>query len=195
MTMYSSFCAITQSLAVALLSLTALAVQASDKPALEVGLAVRDVSPELPIRLAGYASRNRPADKADGPLLVEALALKNPSGERFVFVSLDNCEVSRAFVKPVVQECTDKFQLPRGAVAIISSHTHSAPVLDETLTDMAQPAPAEREQISKYSRMLKARLVEVVGAALNDFQPATLESGIGRASFAMNWSQVSPSNR
>jgi hypothetical protein len=160
--------------------------QASEKPTLEVGIAMRDVSPELPIRLAGYASRNRPADKEDGPLLVEALALKNPSGERFVFVSLDNCEVSHAFMAPVVQECTDKFQLDRGAVAIISSHTHSAPVLDETLTDMAQPNASEAEQISKYSRVLKAKLVEVVGAALNDFQPAVLEAGQGRATFAMN---------
>ena len=27
----------------------------------EVGIAVRDISPELPIRLAGYAGRKRPA--------------------------------------------------------------------------------------------------------------------------------------
>jgi hypothetical protein len=153
---------------------------------LEVGIAVRDVSPDLPIRLAGYAARNRPADKEDGPLLVEALALRNPGGERFVFVSLDNCEVSHAFVQPVVQECLDKFQLSRGAVAIVSSHTHSAPVLDETLTDMAQPTPAEREQISRYSRLLQSQLIEVVGAALQDFQPTLLEMGLGRATFAMN---------
>src|SRR5215470_12401618 len=66
-------------------------------PTLEVGVAVRDVTPELPIRLAGYAARKRPADKVDHPLSVQALALRNPSGERFVFVSLDNCEVSHAF--------------------------------------------------------------------------------------------------
>ena len=51
----------------------------------QIGVAARDITPELPIRLAGYAWRKRPADKVDHPLLVQALALKNPSGERFVF--------------------------------------------------------------------------------------------------------------
>ena len=152
----------------------------------EIGIAVRDITPELPIRLAGYAGRKRAADKLDQPLLVEALALKNLSGERFVFVALDNCEVSHAFMQPVLQQFADKFQLGRGEVAVVSSHTHSAPVLEQTLTDMAQPSPAESERIEKYSRSLQVKLVEVVGAALANCQPATLEQGLGRATFAMN---------
>jgi len=152
----------------------------------EIGIAVRDITPELPIRLAGYAGRKRAADKLDHPLLVQALALKNLSGERFVFVALDNCEVSHAFMQPVLQQLSDKLQLGRGEVAVVSSHTHSAPVLERTLTDMAQPPPADRVRIEKYSRSLQAKLVEVVGAALADCQPATLEQGMGRATFAMN---------
>ena len=152
----------------------------------QVGIAVRDITPDLPIRLAGYAGRNHPADKLDTPLLVQALALKNASGERFVFVALDNCEVSHAFMQPVLQQLAEKHQLGRGEVAVVSSHTHSAPVLEQTLTDMAQPLPADREQIAKYSRLLQSKLVEVVGAALADLQPATLERGLGRACFAMN---------
>ncbi len=152
----------------------------------EIGIAVRDITPELPIRLAGYAGRKRPADKVDHPLLIQALALRNPSGERFVFVALDNCEVSRAFMEPVLQEFADKFQLGRGAVAVVSSHTHSAPVLEQTLADMSQPTPEERGRIEQYSQSLKTKLVEVVGAALADCQPAVLEQGTGRATFAMN---------
>jgi hypothetical protein len=159
---------------------------ASGQPAPAVGLAVRDITPELPIRLAGYAGRKRPADRCDHPLLVQALALKNPTGERFVIVALDNCEVSRAFMQPVLQELSDKFQLGPGTVAVVSSHTHSAPVLEQTLTDMAQPPPPDRERIQEYSRLLKAKLVEVAGAALGDCQPAVLEHGLGRATFAMN---------
>lgn len=152
----------------------------------EVGIAVRDVTPEPPIRLAGYAGRNRPAGVVDPPLVVQAAAFKNPSGERFVLAALDNCEVSRAFMEPVLKELTDKYQLEPGAVAVVSSHTHSAPVLEQTLTDMAQPPPADREAIARYSRSLKAALVEAVGAALADCRPAALEQGMGRACFAMN---------
>ena len=151
-----------------------------------IGLAVRDITPELPIRLAGYAGRQRPADKVDHPLLAQALALKNPTGERFVFVALDNCLVSRAFMRPVLQQLAERFQLGPGTVAVVSSHTHSAPVLEESLTDMVQPTPEERERIAQYSLSLKSNLVEVAGAALADCQPAVLEQGRGRATFAVN---------
>ncbi|MBN1419573.1 MAG: neutral/alkaline non-lysosomal ceramidase N-terminal domain-containing protein, partial [Planctomycetes bacterium] len=159
---------------------------AGEEPSPDVGIAVLDITPQVPIRLAGYAGRKRPADRVDQPLLVQALALKNPSGERFVFVALDNCEVSHAFVQPVLRKLEDTFHLGPGAVAVVSSHTHSAPVLEDTLTDMAQPPPDDRERIARYSRSLRDKLVEVVGGALADCRPATFERGLGRATFAMN---------
>ncbi|MGA2866221.1 MAG: neutral/alkaline non-lysosomal ceramidase N-terminal domain-containing protein [Verrucomicrobiota bacterium] len=159
---------------------------AAESSALEVGLAVRDVTPELPIRLAGYAARKRAADKVDLPLFAQAMALRNSSGERFVFVALDNCEVSHAFMQPVLQQFADTLHLERGTVAVVSSHTHSGPVLSETLSGMPVAPPADQESIEKYTRFLQARLVEVVGAALADLNPALLEYGVGRATFAMN---------
>ena len=152
----------------------------------EVGIAERDITPELPIRLAGYAARKRPADKVDSPLLVQALALKNSSGERFVFVALDNCEVSHAFMQPVLNEYAAELHLERGQVAVVCSHSHSTPVLVQTLTDMSQPPAEDLERIEKYSRLLQSNLVDVVRAALADCQPATFEQGLGRATFAMN---------
>jgi neutral ceramidase len=159
---------------------------AAADPNPQIGIAVRDITPELPIRLAGYAARKRPADKLDGRLTVEALALKNISGERFVLVALDNCEVSHAFMQPVLQQLADKLHLARGEVAVVSSHTHSAPVLDQVLTDMSQPTPEDSQRIAQYSRSLQSNLIEVVEAALADCQPATLDEGTGRATFAMN---------
>ena len=167
------------------LFLPTLAIAAMDST-LEIGLAVRDVTPELPIRLAGYAGRKRPADKLDHPLLAQALALKNPTGERFVFVALDTCIVGRAFIQPVLEQCAEKFQLGPGTVAVVCSHTHSAPVLEASLTDMVQPTAEEREHIARYSRLLQSRLVEVVGAALADCQLTLLERGLSRATFAVN---------
>jgi hypothetical protein len=153
---------------------------------LHVGVAVRDVTPEGPIWLAGYAARKKPADKIDQPLLAQALALKNPSGERFVFISLDNCEVSHGFTAPVLKQIEETRGLGRGAVMIVSSHTHSAPVLDNTLEVMYDLGEADRERVRKYSDLLRKKLVEVVGAALADLKPAQLEHGVGRATFAMN---------
>jgi hypothetical protein len=159
---------------------------AGEAAPLEVGVAVRDVTPELPIRLAGYAARQRPADRVALPLRATALALRDRSGARFVFVGLDNCAVSHAFMQPVLERLTGALHLERGAVAVVSSHTHSAPVLTQSLVGMPQAPPEDREAIAKYSRSLQARLMEVVAAALDDLKPAWLEYGAGRAGFAMN---------
>ena len=150
------------------------------------GLAVRDITPEVPIPLAGYAGRKHAADKVDSPLVAQALALRNDTGERFVFVTIDNCEVSHAFMAPVYEALSQQYQLPRGAVAVISSHTHSGPVLAETLPGMPAPAGEEQQRVEKYSRELQSRIIEVAGAALADLKPALFEQAQTRATFAMN---------
>jgi hypothetical protein len=172
-------------LAVTLVVIASAAATAGDLDP-QVGIAMRDVTPALPIRLAGYAARKHEAEKIDSPLLVQAMAFKNGSGERFVLVSLDNCEVSHAFMQPVLQQLDEQQHLGRGEVAVVSSHTHSAPVLQGVLTDMGQPTGPELEHIVTYTHLLQTNLVEVVTAALADFQPTVLEHGTGRATFAMN---------
>ncbi|MEW6157912.1 MAG: neutral/alkaline non-lysosomal ceramidase N-terminal domain-containing protein, partial [Verrucomicrobiota bacterium] len=154
--------------------------------ALEAGLARRDITPHPPIWLAGYAARNRAADQVDHRLMANALALKDATGSKFVFVGLDNCEVSHQFGGTVVREAEAKHGLPRGAIMIVSSHTHSAPVLENTLEIMAPASEVERERIRQYSQFLRTQLLDVVRGALADLQPARLEFGNGRARFAIN---------
>ena len=158
---------------------------AADPPPLEAGLAVRDITPEGPIWLAGYAARKKPSEKVDSPLLVQACALKS-GDERVVLVSLDNCEVSREFMAPVLEEMNRDFGLKPGAVMVVSSHTHSAPVLEGPLAPMYNLSGANLEAVRTYGQFLRVKLVEVVRAALADLKPAQLEHGIGRATFAMN---------
>jgi hypothetical protein len=153
--------------------------------AVEVGLATRDVTPEGPIWLAGYAARKRASEKVDTRLVVQACALKG-GGERVVLVSLDNCEVSREFMAPVLQGLETREALRPGAVMVVSSHTHSAPVLEGPLRGMYPLDAEQRERVQRYGEFLRKRLVEVVQGALADMQPALLEHGVGRATFAMN---------
>jgi neutral ceramidase len=154
--------------------------------ALEAGLAVRDITPDQPIFLAGYAARRKPSESVDSPLVVQALALRSTGGEPFVFVALDNCEVSRAFMEPVNARLERDHGLKRGSVMVVSSHTHSAPVLENTLEVMAIMPEKDREVVRQYSARLRDTLVEVAVAAVKDLQPAQLEHGVGRTTFAMN---------
>lgn len=152
----------------------------------EVGVAVADITPPGPIRLAGYAARKHASEKVDSPLLVQAFAVRNPGGQPFVFVSLDNCEVSREFMQPVLARITKAQALPPGAVMVVSSHTHSAPILARTLVTMYEMTDAEKNTIQEYSTRLEDKIAGVVGEALKSFKPGRLEFGRGRATFAMN---------
>ncbi|MCL5096546.1 MAG: neutral/alkaline non-lysosomal ceramidase N-terminal domain-containing protein [Candidatus Omnitrophica bacterium] len=163
-----------------------IVAQAAEPGLLEVGIAARDITPEVPICLAGYSSRDHPAEKVDSPLEAQAIAWRNETGERFVLVAVDNCEVSHAYTAPVLRELEDKYGLKPGRVMILSSHTHSAPILEGTLESMYQVTDADLERIHRYSAWLRTQLVSVVAEALNRFQPARMEYGVGRAAFAMN---------
>src|SRR5207244_322966 len=84
------------------------------------------------------------------------------------------------FIAPTVEELRARHGLKPGALVVVSSHTHSAPVLENTLTSMYNLSPADEEQIHNYSAFLKSNLAEVVAAALADLKPARLEQGRGR---------------
>lgn len=155
-------------------------------PPLQVGIARRDVTPDGPIWLAGYAARMRPSEKVDCHLLAEAIAFRSSPADPVVMVSLDNCEVSWAFTEPVLRALAEKRGLGPGRVMIISSHTHAGPVVEGPLLPMYHLGPPEREAVVKYGRFLRDQLIEVVCAALDDLKPATLEHGLGRATFAAN---------
>jgi len=173
------WCAITAGFA-------AFTAPVSRASAIEVGIACRDITPEPPIWLAGYAARNRPADKIDQPLVLQALAFRDESGHRCVLVAADNCEISAGFAAPALKKIEAEHGLKAGEVIIVSSHSHSTPVLEGPLMGMYPLGAADMERVRAYGQTLLDRLVEAVGAAWADLAPARLEHGVGRCRFAMN---------
>jgi len=151
----------------------------------EVGLATVDITPEAPIFLAGYASRRKPSEGVDTPLMAQAMALRWKS-DTFVMVALDNCEVSRRFMQPVLERTQASLGLARGSVMVVSSHTHSAPMLTDTLEVMAVMPQRDREVIQAYSHKLQSNLFHIIKAACEDLKPSKLARGMGTARFAIN---------
>ncbi|MFO1497676.1 MAG: neutral/alkaline non-lysosomal ceramidase N-terminal domain-containing protein [Verrucomicrobiota bacterium] len=161
-------------------------LQASDTQTIEAGIAARNITPRGPIWLAGYAARNKPSEQVDSPLMVQAVALRSPPGDPVVLVSIDNCEVSRELTGPVIQSLAAKHGLGPGRVMIVSSHTHSAPVVHGPLHGMYFLSSTNAEAVAEYGCFLQTQLTEVVGAALQDLRPAQLEHGTGQTRFAIN---------
>lgn len=151
-----------------------------------VGIGVREVTPEGPVWLNGYAARRRASERVDTPLLVQAVAFQGAGEEKVVLVAVDNCEANRDFTAPVLEKIRERHGLPPEAVILVWSHTHSAPCLPGVLEEMFQFGEEERKRIVAYGERLASALVEAVGDALNDLQPATLQAGRSRVGFGMN---------
>ncbi len=150
------------------------------------GLARTDITPTQPVWMAGYASRDHPAEGTIHPLWAKALVLEDEQGGRVVIVATDLIGFSRQVHAAVVGRAAKATGIEPGRIVLNSSHTHSGPVIvgcaavaypaDETLW-----APARA-----YAKQLEDKLVALIEEACREMGPVTLEFGQGEATFAIN---------
>ena len=97
------------------------------EPEWRVGLARVKITPEQPIFLAGYASRNKPFERVETDLFVKALALEDRDGKRAVLVT------------------SDLIGLPADRIAqtLLVVHLRHRERLERSLHPVADPGPAE----------------------------------------------------
>src|SRR5689334_13007613 len=109
--------------------LIAISGSRAAEPEWKVGLAQVKITPERPVFLAGYASRNKPFEKVESDLYAKALALEDQQGHRVVLVTSDLIGFSAAVAEPVCDRLREKTGLKREQILINSSHTHTGPML------------------------------------------------------------------
>jgi putative membrane-bound dehydrogenase-like protein len=155
-------------------------------PAFKAGVATKVITPEKPMWMAGYASRNKPSEGKTHDLHAKAVCLEDAAGSRLVLVTTDLIGLPRPLAVEVAAEAEKKFGIKRAELMLTASHTHCGPVLRANLIDMYGLTPEEADKVAAYTKKLKADLVEVIGAAVKNLEPATLKFGHGKAGFAMN---------
>src|ERR1700761_6106721 len=79
----------------------------------QAGVAKVNISPELPIWLSGYATRNRPAASKHDDLWAKALVLEDAAGNRAALVTLDLVGIPRELSQNVCRQAEEKYKLPR----------------------------------------------------------------------------------
>lgn len=152
----------------------------------KAGTARVDITPAESIWLAGFGSRTKPSEGVRQQIWAKALALEDDAGQRTVLVTADLLGFNRRMADFIAGEALSKYQLTRDRLALNASHTHSAPVTDTVLRVAYPFGPEQEPPISRYTEKLLGQVVDVIGAALADLQPATLEFGQGNAGFATN---------
>jgi hypothetical protein len=152
----------------------------------KVGVAKVNITPELPIWLSGYGGRNKPAATKLDDLWVKALVLEDAGGKRAVLLTMDLVGVSRDLSQEVCRRIEEKYHVPRSAVALCASHTHSGPIVRENLWAMFELNELETSRVRRYGEQLSGKLMEALDRAFATLKPSQVSWAIGTATFAVN---------
>ncbi len=152
----------------------------------KVGLAEVKITPDRPISLAGYASRNHPFEKVATDLYAKVLALEDRDGHLAVLVTTDLIGLTAAIAEPICRRLADKAALKREQILLSSSHIHTGPSLSLDPKSRDGQTADEADRTVQYTRWLQEQLLEVVLHALEKREPARLAWGTGVANFVMN---------
>ncbi|MFC2087787.1 neutral/alkaline non-lysosomal ceramidase N-terminal domain-containing protein [Bacteroidota bacterium] len=160
----------------------------------KAGVARVIITPEEPIWMAGYSSRNRPSEGILHDIWAKALALEDARGERGVLITTDLIGFSGKYISGRIRNrLKTKYGLTSSQVILSSSHTHTGPELMRAPEDylgredtIGPFSPVHREIIRKYSEKLENQIVNIVGEALNSMEPVKIFSSQGVARFAVN---------
>jgi hypothetical protein len=157
-----------------------------------VGLAGVKITPEQPVFMAGYASRNHPFEKVETDLFAKALVLEDRQGHRAALVTSDLIGFSAAVAEPICARIEEKTGLKRGQILLNSAHVHTGPALnlDPSVRDN-QPA-GDAQRTVAYTHQLQDKVVDLVVQAASRLEPARLSYGIGVADFVMNRREFTP---
>jgi len=150
------------------------------------------ITPDKPIYMSGYASRDHPAEGVIHDLWAKALAIEDSKGERVVIVTTDLIGLPRSIADIVAARVEKQYGIDRAQLVLNSSHTHTGPLVRHNLENLFELGPEDNQVVSDYAAMLTEKLVTVVGSALSDLAPANLWFGNGHATFAINRRQNTP---
>lgn len=151
----------------------------------KAGISREVITPQTDVWLAGYGSKRAPEGKLHD-LWMKALALEDQQGRRAVLVTSDFQGVPKSMSDRVFARIRDLHGLERHQVMLTFSHNHCGPRLGDDLVDY-YPVEAEQvELVARYTDRMVERCVKLIGDALDRLAPATLQTGKGRCTFAVN---------
>jgi hypothetical protein len=158
----------------------------------KAGVARVRITPEAPIWMSGYASRNHPSEGVSQDLWAKALAIEDGKRNRVVIVTTDLIGLPRAVGDEIAARCAKEHGLDRAHLILNSSHTHTGPVIGSMLVTMWDLPADQTRAIQQYTRTLVDKIVQAVGSAVQDLSPAEVALGTGEVGFAMNRREFTP---
>ena len=163
--------------ALAIVCVFQAASAAAPNPAVyKVGLAKVDITPDGPIRLSGFYSRQTESVGVREHIYARAMAMRNADGKPAVLITVDTIGIPAAIRNEIAHRLAAKKKLPNECLAICATHSHTTPMLAGVLATMfGAPVPPDQQQrIDNYTRELTDKLEQVAVSALDNMKPARI---------------------
>ncbi|MBO9619870.1 MAG: neutral/alkaline non-lysosomal ceramidase N-terminal domain-containing protein [Niabella sp.] len=183
--------------ALLLSGITAFAQQKpSSKATIAAGVASADITPQFPIRMAGYAARlSTDADSVLQPIAARALALGSDEQHPTLMITVDLVGIPWRITKNVTDFLAKEKGMDPAQIAIYASHTHGGPepgnlinILQYRNGHFSDSLLALQQliEITRYTEQLTQKLKDLAVTALNNRKPCLVSWGQGQAQFASN---------
>lgn len=152
----------------------------------KAGVAAVNITPSTPMWLAGYGNRDHVAEGKLHDLWAKAVALEDKDGHKAVLITIDICTFSKELSDRVRDRLKKEKNISRADIIINCSHTHSGPVVGNSLANI-YPLDAEQKLLVKnYTAKLEEQLGKVAAEALDNLEPVELFAENGLARFQVN---------
>lgn len=152
----------------------------------KVGITRVDITPDGPIWLTGYGNRNKPSEGVEQRLFAKALMLEDVSGTRTVLVTADVIGFPAEMTDAIAGRLRKNLGIERERFMLVASHTHTGPVIHNSLGGMFDLKGRDLEAVEAYAKRLTDQIVTLVADASRKLESAKLDLAHGRATFAMN---------
>jgi hypothetical protein len=163
-----------------------------DASELVIGTATADISPKLPVALAGQFNM-RIAKTAATPLSANVVALESRDGNKCldlaIMVSCDLVEVPNGLLAMVRNEVHQRIpDLDVQKIFLNAIHTHTAPVIEtEEESSFGYPIPKKGvTQIDEYRSFFSKRVADAIEKAWKNRQPGSVTWGLSHAVIGYN---------
>lgn len=154
---------------------------------IEVGFSRRDITPQQPLRLSGYASRTQPHTAVRDRLFSRVLVL-GTGKQRCVIVSVESLAVTAEQTQVITSALASKHGLDRSRVVLCSTHSHTAPHPAGVIDNLFRVPLSDQESdaLRRYSERLIQEVLAGVEEAIAKQTLARLYCGDAESDFAVN---------
>ncbi|MEY4938682.1 MAG: hypothetical protein RIQ93_417 [Verrucomicrobiota bacterium] len=142
--------------------------------ALLAGGATIDLTPSDSVFLFGYPHVRRYSTGVHDPLECGAFYLKSGTDE-VLFIANDLIVITKAMTREIRRRVSASTGMPENAIMISATHTHSAPIVTDYLSNATDPV------VPKADPQLVARLIESIVAAAQTAVRHAVPAEIGLA--------------